>query len=161
MRVVLVLLFAAVLLQNPQPPSRQQGVVERGEHVMGFSHEKTTHHFLLYPNGGEINVSANDAGDKASIDQIRMHLGHIAKMFASGNFNAPMLIHDTTPPGVPTMTRLKADIRYHYSETERGARIRLTTANPQAVDAIHAFLLFQIIDHQTGDSPAIMAEPQK
>jgi hypothetical protein len=157
----LVLLFAVVLFQNAQPLNQNQAVIERGEHVMGFSHEKTTHHFLLYPNGGEINVSVNDAGDKASIDHIRMHLGHIAKMFAAGNFNAPMLIHDTTPPGVPTMTRLKDDIRCDYSETERGAHIRLTTANPQAIDAIHAFLLFQIIDHQTGDSPAIMAESQK
>ena len=157
----LLLLFAIFLVQSPQAPTSQQGVVQRGEHVMGFSHEKTTHHFLLYANGGEINVSANDVGDKASIDQIRMHLGHIAKMFASGNFNAPMLIHDTTPPGVPTMSRLRDEIRYDFSETERGARIRLTTANPQAVDAIHAFLLFQIIDHETGDSPAIMAQSQK
>jgi hypothetical protein len=155
----LILLFALTLFQNPQSSNQQQGVVERGDHVMGFSHEKTTHHFLLYSNGGEINVSANQAGDKTSIDQIRMHLGHIAKMFAAGNFNAPMLIHDTNPPGVPTMTRLKDDIRYDYAETENGARMRLTTSNAQAVDAIHAFLLFQIIDHHTGDAPSITAEP--
>ena len=116
---------------------------------------------LLYSNGGEINVATNDARDKDSLEQIRMHLGHIAKMFSAGNFNAPMLIHDTTPPGVPTMQRLKADIRYDYSETPKGARIRLITANSQAVDAIHAFLLFQIIDHHTGDSPAIIAEPHQ
>lgn len=157
----LILLFAAILLQNPTAPNQDQGVVQRGEHVMGFSHEKTAHHFLLYPNGGEINVSANQAGDKASIDEIRMHLGHITKMFAEGNFNAPMLIHDTTPPGVPTMGGLRGDIEYKYSETERGARIRLITSNSQAVDAIHAFLLFQIIDHQTGDTPAITAEIRK
>jgi hypothetical protein len=72
-----------------------------------------------------------------------------------------MLIHDTNPPGVPTMTRLKDAIKYEYSETERGARIRLVTENSQAVDAIHAFLLFQIIDHQTGDKPSIQSEPQK
>lgn len=159
MRVV-ILLFVAILVQNPQVPASQQAVVERGDHVMGFSHERTVHHFLLYPNGGEINVSANEASDKGSIDQIRMHLGHIARMFAAGDFNAPMLIHDTNPPGVPAMTRLKDAIKYEYSETERGARIRLTTENPQAIDAIHAFLLFQIIDHQTGDKPSIMSEPQ-
>lgn len=157
----LILLLAALLLQNPTSSNQQQGVVQRGEHVMGFSHEKTTHHFLLYSNGGEINVSANQAGDKASIDEIRMHLGHIAKMFAEGNFNAPMLIHNTTPPGVPTMGRLRGGIQYKYSETERGARIRLIASNSQAVDAIHAFLLFQIIDHQTGDAPAITAEIHK
>jgi hypothetical protein len=53
------------------------------------------------------------------------HLGHIAKMFASGNFKAPMLIHDTNPPDAATMTRLKEQIRYEFSETDRGARIRL------------------------------------
>ena len=82
-------------------------------------------------------------------------------MFAAGNFNAPMLIHDTTPPGVTTMTRLKAEIRYEYSETERGASIRLLTRNAQTLDAIHAFLLFQIIEHRTADSPAIFTgKPQ-
>jgi hypothetical protein len=156
-----LLYFAILLFQGPQTPTHQQGVVERGDHVMGFSHEKTTHHFLLYSNGGEINVATNDASDKGSLEQIRMHLGHIVKMFSAGNFNAPMLIHDTTPPGVPTMQRLKADIRYDYSETPKGARIRLITANSQAVDAIHAFLLFQIIDHHTGDPPAITAEEHK
>ena len=156
-----ILLFAAILLQNSQTPSSQQGVVERGDHVMGFSHEKTAHHFLLYPNGGEINLSASDPSDKGSVDQVRMHLGHIAKMFAAGNFKAPMLIHDTNPPGVPAMIRLKETIKYEYFETERGARIRLSTENPQAVDAIHAFLLFQIIDHQTGDKPSITSESQR
>ena len=154
-----ILCFAILLFQDPQTPTPQQGVVERGEHVMGFSHEKTTHHFFLYPNGGEINVAANDASDKAAIEQIRVHLGHISGMFAAGDFNAPMLIHETTPPGVPTMARLKNDIKYDYSETPRGARIRLMATNSQAVDAIHAFLLFQIIDHHTGDTPAIAARP--
>jgi hypothetical protein len=160
MRAV-ILLFTAILMQNPQAPRPQRGVVERGDHVMGFSHEKTTHHFLLYPNGGEINVGAIDPGDKGGIDQIRMHLGHIARMFATGNFKAPMLIHDTNPPGVPAMIRLKESIKYNYFETERGARIRLSTGNAQAIDAIHAFLLFQIIDHQTGDNPSITSEPLK
>jgi hypothetical protein len=156
-----VLLFVAILIQDPQAPHLQQGVVERGDHVMGFSHEKTAHHFLLYPKGGEINVSAIDPSDKSSIDQIRMHLGHIARMFATGDFKAPMLIHDTNPPGVPAMIHLKEAIKYDYFETDRGARIRLSTENSQAIDAIHAFLLFQIIDHQTGDSPSIASEPHK
>ena len=155
----LIFLFAAILMQNPQSPNSQQGLVERGERVMGFSHEKTTHHFLLYPNGGEISIGVNDSADKTSVDQIRMHLGHLAKMFAAGNFNPPMLIHETTAPGVPTMTRLKEFIKYEYSDTEHGARIRLVTDNLQAVDAIHAFLLFQIVDHHTGDNAAIIAAP--
>jgi len=140
---------------------RKSEVVRRGHHVMGFSHEATTHHFRLFKDGGEIAVNANDAKDKSSIDQIRTHLGHIAKMFASGNFNAPMLIHDTNPPGTATMTRLKELIRYEFSETDRGARIRLVTSSPNTTDAVHAFLLFQIVDHQTGDAPAISDESPK
>ena len=98
---------------------------------------------------------------RASI-KIRTHLGHIVKMFASGNFKAPMLIHDTNPPGTATMTRLKEQIRYEFSETDRGARIRLVTSSPETTDSVHAFLLFQIVDHRTHDVPTIADElPQK
>jgi hypothetical protein len=163
MRALPLLLLLAILpgmarvQQNPSPDQdkRSEDVVKRGEHVMGFSHEATTHHFRLFSDGGEIDVMANDPKDKASIDQIRTHLGHIAKMFASGNFKAPMLIHDTNPPGTATMTRLKEQIRYEFSETDRGARIRLVTSSPETTDAVHAFLLFQIVDHRTQDAPAI------
>jgi hypothetical protein len=56
---------------------------------------------------------------------------------------------------VATMTRLKSEIRYTVSEIDRGAKIRILTSSPETTDAVHAFLLFQIIDHKTGDSPAI------
>jgi hypothetical protein len=84
-----------------------------------------------------------------------MHLGHIAKMFAGGNFNAPMLVHGTTLLGTATMTQLKDEIHHDFSDVDRGAEIRIETQSPQATDAIHAFLLFQIIDHQKGDSAGI------
>jgi hypothetical protein len=169
MRTGLLLVLLAILpgmasaQQNPPPDQnkRSEDVVKRGEHVMGFSHEATTHHFRLFKDGGEIAVSAKDPNDKTSIEQIRTHLGHIAKMFSAGNFNAPMLIHDTNPPGVATMTRLKEQIRYEFSEIEGGARIRLIAAGPETTDAVHAFLLFQIIDHQTGDAPTIGNDPSK
>jgi hypothetical protein len=169
MRTLPLLLSLAILpgmvsaQQNPSPEQdkRQKNVVKRGEHVMGFSHEATTHHFRLFNDGGEIVVRANDPKDKASIDQIRTHLGHIAKMFASGNFDSPMLIHDTNPPGTATMTRLKEQISYEFSETDRGARIRLITSSPETTDAVHAFLLFQIVDHRTQDAPTISGNPPK
>jgi len=41
--------------------------------------------------------------------------------------SAPMLIHDTNPPGVATMTRLKSDIRYTIFEIPRGAKLRIET----------------------------------
>jgi hypothetical protein len=124
----------------------------RGDQVMGFDHLKTTHHFLLRPDGGVIQVEANDPKDTASRNEIRQHLRHIAQLFSNGDFTAPMLIHAQTPPGVPVMKRLKADIKYRFEETAHGGRVLITTANPAALAAVHEFLRFQISDHATGDS---------
>jgi hypothetical protein len=45
---------------------------------------------------------------------------------------------------------------------QRGTVVaRLITASPEATDAVHAFLLFQIVDHQTGDVPTISDDPLK
>jgi hypothetical protein len=49
-----------------------------------------------------------------------------------------MIIHDSNPPGVATMARLSQQIRYEFSETDRGARIRVVTASPETTDATHA-----------------------
>src|SRR5207249_10021440 len=74
--LLVILAGVANAQQNPPPDQdkRSEDVVNRGEHVMGFSHEATTHHFRLFKDGGEIAVTAKDPSDKASIDQIRSHL---------------------------------------------------------------------------------------
>ncbi len=133
----------------------QAMVNQHGDHVMGFSHEKTTHHFELHYDGGVIDVRANDVQDTESRDQIRGHFRHIAQMFAAGNFNVPMLVHSTTVPGTETMSRLKDQIHWDLEETPRGARIVITADNKTALDAVHDFLRFQIEDHKTGDCTAI------
>ncbi len=130
-------------------------VNRRGDQVMGFDHEKTTHHFQLMSDGGAIQVEANAPEDTASSDQIQEHLSHIAQMFADGDFTAPMLIHAQTPPGVAVMKRLTAEIEYRFEKTERGGRIRITTTNGEALAAIHEFLRFQIRDHGTSDSGVV------
>lgn len=124
----------------------------RGEEGMGFSQAKTTHHFRLTKAGGHIEVAANDAADTASRDQIRAHLKQIAAAFAAGDFRIPMFVHAQTPPGVPTMQRLKAVISYSYEETERGGRVRIMTKDSEATAAVHEFLIFQIKEHRTGDA---------
>jgi hypothetical protein len=124
---------------------------ERGEKGMGFSQTVTTHHFLLKPNGGVIQVEAKDAGDIASRDEIRMHLGHIARAFQSGDFDIPMFVHDTVPPGVPDMKRLRKQIRYSFEDTASGGRVVVSSTDKDAIAAVHAFLRFQIEEHATGD----------
>lgn len=120
---------------------------------MGFSHEATEHHFRLDARGGTIEVSTKNPQDVTTRAQIRMHLSHIVKMFAAGDFDVPMFIHDRTPPGSETMTKLKAQIRYQLKETPQGAKVEIRTDNNEALNAIHEFLRFQIADHQTGDTP--------
>jgi hypothetical protein len=161
--LLLALMLPVVLTARTQKPPDQHhnhqqdkprvdGVNERGDHAMGFSHEKTTHHFHLSADGGAIEVTANDPNDGTSREQIRTHLAHIAKLFKEGDFSTPMLIHGEAPPGVPAMKRLKAEISYTFETIEFGARVRIATANAEAVEAIHEFLRYQIKDHQTGDS---------
>ena len=165
---LLITLTAAVLVvraqQQQQPKAQPSGntngmagmdmneMNRRGNRVMGFDHAKTTHHFRLLPDGGAIEVEANSAADTVSRDQIRMHLGHIAKMFTTGNFNAPMLIHDQTPAGVPVLQRLKTQINYKFEETPRGGRVRISTSSAEALRAVYEFLRFQIKEHKTGDT---------
>jgi hypothetical protein len=124
----------------------------RGEQAMGFSQTATTHHFLLSPEGGSIQVETNEPNDQANRESIRAHLQHIAGMFNAGNFNIPMLIHNQVPPGVMTMEQLKGKITFAYEETGQGGRVRISTNDRGALAAVHEFLRFQIKDHQTGDS---------
>ena len=146
--------------QQQHPADHQTGVDSRGDHAMGFSHEKTTHHFRLFGDGGAIEVGANDPKDDVSRDQIRGHLKHIAQMFTAGNFEIPMFVHDQVPPGVPVMKRLASQIKYEFQTTSSGGRVRVTTTNPEAITAVHDFLRFQIKDHQTGDTGEVKAEAQ-
>ena len=142
---------ATQAVQSPESSS-QHDMEHHGEDVMGFSQTKTAHHFLLTRDGGVIEVTAKDPKDTVSQNQIRMHLPHIATAFASGDFTDPMEVHDQTPPGVPTMKRLKAQIQYKYEETNTGGRVLIHSDNTKAIDAIHDFLRFQIREHHTGDS---------
>ena len=124
--------------------------------VMGFDQDKTTHHFYMSPDGGTIDVTVKDAADTKNRDGIRAHLPHIAMMFGEGNFDAPMLVHDTrNVPGIDAMARLKDRIVYKYQEAPRGGRVDITTTDPAAVAAVHDFLKFQIQDHKTGDSLSV------
>jgi hypothetical protein len=136
--------------RSSQDPHAQMN--HRGAMVMGFDQNKTTHHFLLYPDGGAIDVSANEEDDLESRDAIRAHLPHIAVMFGEGNFSAPMLVHDTNVPGTAELSKRKDRVAYTYIETPRGGRVNIVTNDESALKALYDFLRFQIRDHKTGDS---------
>jgi hypothetical protein len=145
----------AVGAQQGGTASHQAEVNRRGAHVMRFDQDATVHRFSLYEDGGAIEVNVKASADKTNREAIRAHLPHIAAMFAAGDFEAPMLVHDTNVPGTADMTRLRALISYRYVETAHGGRIDIVAADAEAVSAVHRFLRFQIDDHRTGDSTEV------
>ncbi len=151
-----VLILVTTLIALPQTARSSQdphsAMNHRGAEVMGFDQTKTTHQFLLYPDGGAIAVSANEASDLDSRDAIRSHLPHIALMFGEGNFSAPMLVHATDVPGTAELSERKDRIEYKYVETPRGGRIDIATNDEAALKALYEFLRFQIRDHGTRDT---------
>src|SRR5580765_7805715 len=133
---------------------------DRAAMVMGFDQDKTAHHFYLYADGGTIDVTANDQADTANITAVRSHLPHISQMFADGNFNAPMLVHDSTNvPGTAALTTLKDRLTYTYRETPGGGRVDIRSSDPAALAALHAFLAYQIQEHHTGDPRTVTVRP--
>lgn len=158
--ILLIALTAVISIQSNHKPESQTEcpmhaahikMNERGEKRMGFSQTATTHHFFLNSTGGAIQVEVKNPGDVGNRNQIRMHLGYIAKAFQSGDFDIPMFVHDAVPPGVPEMKRLQKNIQYSFEETPNGGRVVISSANKQALEAIHRFLRFQIVEHRTGD----------
>ena len=147
----LFLLACTAAAASPQQQHDPTAMNTRGAHVMGFDQNKTTHHFTLTKSGGIIQVEANDPSDTSSRDHIRMHLEHISKAFAQGDFTDPHEVHAETPPGIPEMKARKAKISYQYESTPTGAKVIITTEDPKALKAIHDYLRYQIREHKTAD----------
>jgi hypothetical protein len=162
MRIFSVFCLAGSLVSVPVSLAAGQdhhaAADRRAATAMGFDQEHTTHHFSLFKDGGAIEVSVKDAADAKNRDAIRSHLPLIATMFGRGDFGAPMLVHDSAHvPGTRVMAALKGAIRYEYVETVNGGRVNIVTSEPAALDAVHAFLKFQIADHKTGDPSTVRA----
>lgn len=151
-RVIAPMILAALALTVPAAAQTGMANHPNSGQVMGFDADKTTHHFYLYEDGGRIDVSVNDKTDKTNADAIRMHLSHIAMMFGQGDFDMPMMVHETqSMPGLDDLVKMKDKIKYSYAETPTGGRVDIVTTDKAALSAVHAFLKYQIADHKTGD----------
>jgi len=148
---VLVTLLVAILFQHPAMPqgmSHEEHLKKmQADAAMGFDQDKIAHHFVPSAAGGTIEVEAKDATDTPTVTQIRAHLREISKAFGDGDFSKPLLTHGEEPPGVPALQRLKGEITYAYEERPRGGLVSVTSANADAIVAIHAFLEYQIREH--------------
>jgi hypothetical protein len=157
--VLLLLAPAALAAQAPSQhecpmagtANHREQVDHRHDQVTGVDPADAVHHFMLSADGGSIRLEAADPSRTEVRDRIRGHLQEVARAFAAGDFSMPRRIHDRVPPGAEVMKARRAAIRYAFTPTEAGGVVRISTGDPEALEAVHAFLRFQIEDHGTGD----------
>jgi len=121
----------------------------RGEAAMGVDQYASVHQFDVLPEGGRIELQHGD-GDPEAIATIRRHLQEIEAAFAQGDFSTPAFVHDEEVPGTAVMAARKDHIRYTYSPLPRGGEVRIHTTDPEALEAIRAFIAYQREDHRAG-----------
>ncbi len=141
--------------QHQAQMKKDAEIKERGQISMGFDQDQTTHHFTLIRTGGTIAVSVNEPVDLTIRSQIRSHLQEVASAFSHGDFEKPLMTHGEEPLGAATMRRHATDIAYTYTPTAEGGVVQISTADPDALDAVHDFLRYQIREHRTGDPTAL------
>lgn len=143
---------AALAAQQPEPAPHDTSFAamqRRGARAMGVDQYTSTHRFDSLADGGRIELQ-RDVADSAGVEQIRRHLRAIAAAFASGDFGTPAFVHLRQVPGTETMAAKRASITYAYHDLPRGGELRITTADPEAVRAIHDFMAFQRGEHHAG-----------
>ena len=148
---VVICLLAVLACRQPERAEADSNFArlqQRGETVMGVDQYRSKHVFQDLPSGGRIVLDRDDASDTASIRAIRSHMREIQRAFQRGDFTAPGLVHARDVPGTRVLAEKRAAIRYASVDRPRGAELRILTADPAAVAAVHEFLAFQRADHR-------------
>ncbi|MEO8335528.1 MAG: hypothetical protein ABI664_11180 [bacterium] len=140
--------LATVAMATPLPAQDTSfaGMQQRGMRAMGVDQYTSVHTFDQLTDGGRIELQ-RDRDDSVGVRAIRSHLGAIQKAFQSGDFSTPAFVHMQAVPGTTDMARLRGVIRYSLKNLPRGGELRITSTNPEAVKAVHAFLAFQRGEH--------------
>ena len=120
---------------------------ERGEHVMGVDQYTSAHVFEDLSDGGRVVLDRDDPADTVGIMAIRAHMRDIATAFRAGDFTKPFAVHAQTVPGTAIMTAHRDAISYEVLDRPRGGEVRIRSADPAVVAAIHEFLEFQRQQH--------------
>jgi hypothetical protein len=132
---------------RPTPPDSTFAAMQaRGKIAMGVDQYTSTHQFDSMKDGGRIELQ-RDVDDSVGVAAIRAHIRDIAAAFRTGDFSTPAFVHLQTVPGTQVMTSLRSRISYEVKDLPRGAELRIRTADPAAVAAIHEFMAFQRGEH--------------
>ncbi len=137
----------AFAFQEDQEEARQRQVAERGSEVMPFDLEATTHVYEKTENGGVQEVVADDPDDAENVAAIREHLKEEAEAFSRGEFSDPASIHGEQMPGLAELEAGAHRVGVRYEKVPDGARIVLTSEDPELVAAVHDWFDAQLSDH--------------
>jgi hypothetical protein len=138
---------------------RQAQVAERGQTVMPFDLDRTTHHFTKTGSGGVQTVVADDPQDGNQVGLIRQHLQQEADRFRRGDFTDPASIHGDQMPGLAVLRTSASKVAVEYATTSDGARITYTSGDTAIITALHAWFDAQVGDHGAHATPAAPPDP--
>lgn len=117
------------------------------------------HHFVLYEDGGAIEVTVKNRSDKAALSAIRAAMPALVQFFAKGDTATAAILRTEGVPGTDVMQRLRDRIAYAYQDIRDGGRVRITTRHARALAAIYELLRFQIEELKTGDTLEVTRVP--
>ena len=125
------------------------GLQQRGQLAMGVDQYTSTHVFDALPDGGRIELQ-RAVQDTAGVEEIRNHLREIAAAFQRGDFAVPGFVHAGEVPGTRIMASRRDRISYTFRPLPAGGEVLISTTDPQALEAIRAFMQFQREQHRSG-----------
>jgi len=126
---------------------RQADVRARGQRVMPFDLNRTTHTFAKTASGGVESVATQRAGDRAQLPLIRDHLRKEQRLFSRGDFSDPMATHGMRMPGLDILRTHASQIEISYAPLPTGAQLRYTTTDRTVRNALHDWFDAQLSDH--------------
>jgi hypothetical protein len=118
---------------------------------MPFDLDRSTHIFEKTDFGG-IQQVISDNEDAEQIILIQSHLKEELSRFQTGDFGDPAVIHGADMPGLALLQTKSEDIDIVYFPLVDGGEITYTTADPELINALHAWFDAQLRDH--GDHAA-------
>ena len=141
------LILIALVAASGCGDRREAAVARRGQEVMPFDLEATTHQFRKTSNGLVQTVVADDRADRRQADLIRRHLRSEAARFRDGDFGDPKRIHGPAMPGLAALEDGADRISVTYDDVAAGGQIVYATQEPDLVEALHRWADAQVADH--------------
>jgi len=107
--------------------------------------EKSTHHYMVLPNGVDMMMTAINADDATTISAIRQHMDSEATRFRAGDYTDDMAM-----VSADTQARLRANraaIEVSIVSAAAGSTIQLRSADPSVVTLLSTWATQMSAEH--------------